>query len=114
MIPPRYLSMADRVFDIENLAYLQWLQDSGFKILSFSPGLLTALLESVLPRVVKCVHAHDVWTTIDQFQRTQIYVRSRKLQSMEKGDRTFAPYLGRIQQIMDILESIGDPVSHRD
>lgn len=33
---------------------------------------------------------------------------------MEKGDRTIAQYLGRVQQIVDILESIGDPVSHRD
>lgn len=33
---------------------------------------------------------------------------------MVKGEHTIAQYLGRIQQIVDILESVGDPVSHRD
>lgn len=114
VIPPRYLSTADRASETENPAYLQWHQEDS---LLFT-WLLTTLSESVLPRVVKCIHAHEVWTVIDQFQRTQIYAKSRQLRyelrSMEKGDCTIAKYLGRIQQIVDILKLTGDPVSHRD
>lgn len=114
VIPPRYLSTEDRASDSENPAYLLWHQEDS---LLFT-RLLTTLSESVLPRVVKCVHAHDVWTVIDQFQRTQIYTKSRQLRyelrSMEKGDHTITQYLGRIQQIVDILKLIGDPVSRRN
>lgn len=106
----RYISTEDCASDTENPAYLLWHQEDS---LPFT-WLLTTLSDSVLPRVVKCVHGHKVWSVIDQFQRTQIYVKSRQmhyeLRCIEKGERTIAQYLGRIQQIVDIVESIGDPV----
>lgn len=48
----------------------------------------------------------------------QINAKSRQLhwelKCITKGNKTIEQYLGRIQQIADILESIGDSVSHRD
>ena len=48
----------------------------------------------------------------------QINAKSRQLhwelKCITKGNKTIEQYLGRIQQIADILESIGDPVLHRD
>lgn len=85
-IPPRFLSTADRASDTENPVYLLWHQEDS---LHFT-WLLTMLSDSVLPRVVKWVHAHEVWSVIHQFQRTQIYAKSRQLRyelrSMEKGN----------------------------
>lgn len=37
-----------------------------------------------------------------------------ELKSMTKGNRSISEYLLRIQTIVDVLSSIGDPVSHRD
>lgn len=92
----RYLTTADRVSDSENRAYHLWYQEDSLIFM----WLLTTLSDVVLPRVVKCVYAHEVWYVIDQFHRTQIYAKSRQLRSelcsMEKGDRTIAHYLGRI------------------
>ncbi|KAI5430475.1 hypothetical protein KIW84_034889 [Lathyrus oleraceus] len=70
-IPPHYLSVEGRATDTENSAYVTWHQQDS---LLFT-WLLTTLSHSVLPRMVKCVHAHE---------------------------------------IVDVLESTRDPVSHRD
>ncbi|PNX64325.1 histone deacetylase, partial [Trifolium pratense] len=37
-----------------------------------------------------------------------------ELKSIAKGERTITAYLARIQSIVNTLESIGDPISHRD
>lgn len=67
---------------------------------------------------MKYVHTHEVWFVIKQFHKTHIYVKSIQLRyevlCIEKGDHVISQYLGRIQRIIDVFESIGDPVSHRD
>jgi hypothetical protein len=114
IIPPRYLSLADNAADNENPAYTEWEQKDS---LLFT-WLLTTLSDSVLPRVVRCVQAHEVWTAIDVFYRTQITAKSRELRSelkcIMKGEKSISEFLARIQQIANILESIGDPISLRD
>ena len=54
IVPPRYLTEADRENDAENPAYVSWEQQDS---LLFT-WLLTTLSDSVLPRVVRCVHSH--------------------------------------------------------
>ncbi|MCI02605.1 retrovirus-related Pol polyprotein from transposon TNT 1-94, partial [Trifolium medium] len=113
-IPSKYLSVADNEVDRENPTYAEWEQRDS---LLFT-WLLTTLSDSVLPRVVRCVQAHEVWSAIDVFYRTQIIAKSRELRSelksITKGERTITAYLARIQQIVNTLESIGDPISVRD
>lgn len=114
VIPPCYLTTDDRASDVENPAYLLWHQEDSFLFI----WLFTTLSNIIIPCVGKCVHAHEVWYVIYQFQRTQIYVKSNQLLyelcSMEKGGRIILQYLSCIQQIADIPESIVDQVFHRD
>lgn len=51
-IPPRFLTECDREFDSVNSAYVEWKQQDS---LLFTWLLLT-LSESLLPRVVRCIH----------------------------------------------------------
>ncbi|KAI5439520.1 hypothetical protein KIW84_025064 [Lathyrus oleraceus] len=92
-IPHRYLLVEYHTSDMENLVYPSWQQEDS---LLFT-WLLTTLLDSNLPRVVKCVHAHEIWFLVDQFQRTELYAKSWKLRYelryIEKGDHTISQYL---------------------
>ncbi|MCH95629.1 retrovirus-related pol polyprotein from transposon TNT 1-94, partial [Trifolium medium] len=80
-IPPRYLSVADNAANRENPAYTEW--EEKYSLLF--TWLLTTLSDSVLPRVVRCVQAHEVWSAIDVFYRTQITAKSRELRSELKS-----------------------------
>lgn len=68
--------------------------------------------------MTRCVQANEVWTSINQFQKTYIDAKSRQLRwelkCITKGKKTIMQYLGRIQEINDILESIGYLVSQHD
>lgn len=112
-IPPSYLLVKYHTSDVENLVYLSWQQEDS---LLFT-WLLTTLSDSILPRIVKCVHAHEIWFVIDQFQQIELYAKSWKLRYelcyIEKGDHTISQYLGRIQKIVGI-DSIGDHIFLHD
>lgn len=113
-IPQFYLSKADRANDEENPAYVTWEQHDS---LLFT-WLLTTLSNSVLPRVVRCVHSHQVCDEIHKYKFAHINAKSRKLRSelksITKGEKTATEYLACIQRIMDVLESIDDPILHND
>lgn len=113
-IPPRFLTTVDREVGSVNPAYTEWEQQDS---LLFT-WLLSTLSDTLLPRVVRCVHSWQVWEEIHKFFRAQMNARSKQLRSelksITKGNRSISEYLARIQTIVDILMSIGDPVSHRD
>lgn len=68
VIPIWYLIIEDRASDTENPAYLMWqLEDSL---------LFTWLLTALSTFLVRCIHAHEVRAALDQFQKTQINVKS--------------------------------------
>ena len=80
--------------------------------------LLSTLSDSVLPRVVRCVHSHQIWDEIHKYMFVHTNAKSRQLRSelksITKEEKTVTEYLARIQRIVDVLESIDDPISHRD
>lgn len=112
-IPPRYLMDEDRTNDTENPALVIWEQQDS---LLFT-WLLTTLADLVLPRV-RCVHSHQIWDRVHMYIFTHTNAKSRQLQSelksISKGDKSITSYIARILRIVDILESIDDPTSHRD
>lgn len=113
-IPARYLTPRDCDEDAVNLAFVEWEQQDS---LLFT-WLLSTLFETVLPRVVRCVHSYQVWDEIHKYFQAQTNTCSRQLRSelksISKGNRSILEYLTHIQAIVDILQSIGDPVTHRD
>lgn len=114
VIPQRYLTEADRTNDVENPVYVEWEQQD---LLLFT-WLLTTLSNSALPRVVRCVHSHQIWDEIHKYVFAHTNVKSRQLRSelksITKGEKTIVEYLARIQRIVDVLDSTDDPISHRD
>lgn len=59
-----------------------------------------------------------MWDEIHKYVLVHTDVKSRqlhsKLNSITKCEKSIYEYLARVQRIIDILESIDDPVSHRD
>lgn len=73
---------------------------------------------TVLPHVVRCVHPHQIWDEIHNYVFVHTNSKSRQLRSelksIAKRERSISKYFARVQQIVDILESVDDPISHRD
>lgn len=74
-IPPRFLTVRDRDVDLVNPAYTEWEQQDS---LLFT-WLLSTLSETILPRVVRCVHSYQVRDEIHKYFQAQMNARSRQL-----------------------------------
>lgn len=71
-VPPRFLSDADQG-DKVNPEFLDWEQQDQYL---FS-WLLTTLSDSVLPRVVGCVHLYQIWDEGHTYFNSQTTACSR-------------------------------------
>lgn len=54
------------------------------------------------------------WSISEKADQCEVCQLQYELKCIEKEDWTISWFLDRIQQITDILESIGDPISHSD
>lgn len=114
IIPPRFLSEADRDAGNINPAYTTWEQQDS---LLFT-WLLSSLSESVLPHVMICVHSWQIWEELHNFFDAQNKAQSSQLRSelktISKGSLSMTDYLKKIKLTVNTLHSIGDPVRFRD
>ncbi|RDY14839.1 hypothetical protein CR513_00028, partial [Mucuna pruriens] len=107
-------------FFINPITLSQYLIEQDFEsnqdLLLFT--WLLSLLESMLPRVVRCVHSWHIWKEIHKYFHSQLNMQFHQLRLelkyIVKGDHTVEDYLARIQAIINFLLSIGDLVSHLD
>jgi histone deacetylase 1/2 len=113
-IPLKFLSEAERELDSVNPEFLEWDRQDSL-ILSW---LLSTLSESILARVVSCRHSYQVWDAIfthfhylTKVKATQLRL---ELRTLKKGTRSCSEYLQRISTIIDILSSIGAPVTVKE
>jgi histone deacetylase 1/2 len=113
-IPLQYASVADRLEGINSDEYRQWL----FKDQSLFTWLLSTISDSVLPRVLHCKHAHEVWESIHKYFNSVLKSRARQLRSelknTKKHARSINEYLLRIKTIVNSLIAVGDNVSEQE
>lgn len=80
--------------------------------------LLSSLSDSILPRVVGCKHAWQVWEKIQNHFYTTMKAKVRQLRFelkiTKKGSRSINEYLLRIKAIVDQLIAAGDTLSDQE
>ncbi|PNX93258.1 histone deacetylase, partial [Trifolium pratense] len=113
-IPLQFASVADRLDGKNSDEYQQWL----FKDQSLFTWLLSTISDAVLPRVLNCKHAHEVWDQIHKYFNSVLKSRSRQLRSelknTKKMARSVSEYLLRIKSIVNSLVAVGDVVSEQE
>jgi histone deacetylase 1/2 len=113
-IPLQFASVADRLDGKNSDEYQQWL----FKDQSLFTWLLSTISDSVLPRVLNCKHAHEVWEQIHKYFNSVLKSRSRQLRSelknTKKMSRSANEYLLRIKSIVNSLVAVGDVISQQE
>ncbi|PNX90864.1 retrovirus-related Pol polyprotein from transposon TNT 1-94, partial [Trifolium pratense] len=110
-IPLQFASVADRLDGKTSDEYQRWL----FKDQSLFTWLLSTISDNVLPRVLSCKHAYEVWDTIHKYFNSVLKARARQLRSelknTKKLTRSVNEYLLRIKSIVNSLIAVGDVVS---
>lgn len=80
--------------------------------------LLSTISESVLPRLLSCKHAYEVWDKVHKHCNAQMKARVHqlrvKLKMIKKGTQSISEFVLHIRSIVDSLLAIGDPISERD
>lgn len=80
--------------------------------------LLSAFSESMLPRVLECRHAFQVWDAIHNHFSAHVRAKNRQLcaelKSMKKGNRSVTGFITRIRAQASSLAASGDCVSDHD
>ncbi|MCI19265.1 retrovirus-related Pol polyprotein from transposon TNT 1-103, partial [Trifolium medium] len=113
-IPLQYASVGDLLDGKNSNEYQQWL----FKDQSLFTWLLSTIFDDVLPRVVNCKHAHEVWDQIHKYFNFVLKSRARQLRSelrnTKKLARSVSEYLLRIKSIVNSLTAVGDVVSEQE
>nr|KYP40244.1 Retrovirus-related Pol polyprotein from transposon TNT 1-94 [Cajanus cajan] len=110
-IPPRYLTDADRDYDIVNPAYETWeVQDQ--MLLTWLQSMLS---KTILSRVIGSVHSYQVWDKVHEYFHTQTKARARQLRtdlrSTTLDGKSMRDFLTQIKNIADQLAGVGSPMS---
>jgi histone deacetylase 1/2 len=113
-IPQKFKTDQDRITGTFSEEYDAWIvQDQAIFI-----WLLSTIFEAVLPRVLACKHAYEVWDKIHQYFNAQMKARVRQfrveLKSTKKGNKTVTEFVLRIKAIDNYLLSVGDFITEQD
>ncbi|MCH81597.1 retrovirus-related Pol polyprotein from transposon TNT 1-94, partial [Trifolium medium] len=113
-IPLQFDSIEARSLGQNSEAYQQWL----VKDQTLFTWLLSTLSDSVLPRVLSCRHAYEVWDKIHKYFNSVFKSRARQLRSELKNTKKLArsinEYLLRIKTFVNSLIAVGDVVSEQE
>jgi histone deacetylase 1/2 len=113
-IPIQFTSIEDHVANKSSDEYKQWL----FKDQTLFTWLLSTLSDSVLPRILGCKHAFQVWDQIHKYFNSVLKARARQLRSelknTKKASRSIGEYLICIKSIVNSLLVVGDTVSDQE
>jgi histone deacetylase 1/2 len=110
----QFATAEDRAIGKNSDEYQQWL----IKDQTLFTWLLLTLSDGVLPRVLSCRHAHEVWDKIHKYFNSVLKSRARQLRSelknTKKMSKSVNEYLLRIKSIVNSLIAVGDFVSEQE
>ncbi|KAE8682349.1 hypothetical protein F3Y22_tig00111254pilonHSYRG00131 [Hibiscus syriacus] len=110
VVPQQYLLVegGNKILNEEYVAYKE--QDCAL-----ASWLLASISPSILPGLVRCKSAFDIWQKLEQkssiSSTTRIMHLHCSLKSLRKRDHTMREYLDQIQAICDNLAICGHPLS---
>lgn len=114
VIPPPPSSGSDSSLHDANSRYSNWEQQDAL----ICTWLLSTISDSILPKLVDCKHAWQVWTEVHRYFGTLLSTKARQLRSelrrLTKGTLTIAELMIRVREISESLVSIGDLVPLRN
>lgn len=114
MIPRRSPVTSDPNLGEVMDAYLDWEQQDALVCM----WLLSTISVSLLPKLVDCTHAWQVWTKVHRYFAAQLTTKARQLRSelrrLSKGNLTIDAFMARVREINESLISVGDPVPLRN
>lgn len=95
-------------------AFLEWEQQDAL----ICTWLLSTISDALLPKLVDCKHAWQVWTEVHRYFDVLLSTKARQLRSelrrLTKGSLTITELMTRSRDISESLTSIGDPVPLRN
>ncbi|GAU20748.1 hypothetical protein TSUD_231620 [Trifolium subterraneum] len=113
-IPLQFATVADRIDGKTSDEYRKWI----FKDQTLFTWLLSTISDVVLPRVVHCKHAHEVWDKIHKYFNSVLKSRIRQLKSELKNTKKLArpvsEYLLRIKSIVNSLIAMGEMITEQE
>ncbi|PNX91563.1 retrovirus-related Pol polyprotein from transposon TNT 1-94, partial [Trifolium pratense] len=113
-IPLQFASIEDRATTTNSDVYQQWL----VKDQTLFTWLLSTLSDGILPRVLSCRHAHEVWDKILKYFNSVLKSRACRLQSelknTKKLSRSMNEYLLHFKSIVNSLVAVGDIVTEQE
>jgi histone deacetylase 1/2 len=113
-IPLQFASAADRATATNSDEYQKWL----IKDQMLFTWLLSTLSDGVLPRVLSCHHAHEVWDKIHKYFNSVLKSRACQLRSELKNTKKLSKsvneYLLCIKSIVNSLIAVGDVVTEQE
>lgn len=110
-IPPMFKNEQDRIENIISWEYETWIMQDQ----TLFAWLLSTIYESVLPKVLACKCAYEVWDKVHKHFNSQMKARVHhicsELKISKKGTISISEYVLRVCAIADSLVAIGDPIS---
>ena len=114
VIPPQFLSDADREIGNENPAYEIWEQHDQILL----AWLQLTLSKSILLWCLVSIQTYQVWDKIHKYfnkqTRAQAWQLHSELQSTLLKDRSMRAFLLKVQEILNTLASVGSPISPQE
>ena len=101
------------VVDTVNPAYLSWVKSDQV----VRAWLLGSLSEDILSEVVHTKTSQEVWLALakhfNRVSSSRLFELQRKLQTIEKRDKSMSDYLKEIKSVCEQLDSVGSPVNEK-
>ncbi|GAU37351.1 hypothetical protein TSUD_395330 [Trifolium subterraneum] len=113
-IPLQFDSIEDRANLKNSVEYQKWL----VKDQTLFTWLLSTISDGILPRVLSCRHAHEVWDSIHKYFNSMLKSRARQLRFELKNTKKMScsvnEYLLRIKSIVNSPVAVGDIVTKQE
>lgn len=113
-IPLIFKTESDHIDNIMCEGYESWIvQDQ-----SFLAWLLLMISKLVLPRLLSCNHAYEVWDKVHKHFNSQmkasVHQLREELKMIKKGIRSNSEYVLHVCAIIYLIMAIGDPILECD
>lgn len=93
-----------------NPVYMQWKRQD----MVITSWLVGSMTDDILPQMLHCTSAKEIWTCLTQIFTTRNLVQmmkiKTKLQMIQKGGMSLKEYFSKIEQYVDALATVNKPM----
>ena len=111
--PPKFITNQDNK-TVSNEEYVKFVRQDSL----ISSWLLSSISVKLLPQVIGCKSANEIWTTVERIFNTQSAAKimhyKRQLHNIRKDSQSMKEYLYKIKNTCDLLEAAGHKMSNTE